>query len=304
MGAFVPGSITVEDGSGQPVDVTVHEGPAPGCPVTWAEIIPKQPWSNGTTYIVRVKPMYPTAGVGKDNLRFVAGAASLPDPELAAPKSHVSMLTGFPPDGAACVAFTTKTCVNVEGQTEDKRDIEVIVRRGDKMLMRSLMWANDSDFGFAEEPDCLELRRRAKTGKRSPPVILCGKDLPSKKLANPSGNWSTWPVCKDGAFEEQSSATSQGNPDLPKPDTSAAGMGDSQPPAAGGDDPQADDDSPNDDGSHADDDSRAGDNRSSDHREYGCSAASTRAGTRAPLAMLAAIAAGAVVRRRRAAKRR
>jgi hypothetical protein len=299
MGVFVPGSVTVEDELGQTVDVTVNEGPAPGgCPATWAEIIPKQPWGVRTTYTVRVKAKYPTAGLGKDNYVFVTGADSLPDPDLAAPKSRVSMLTGFPPDGAACTAFTTKTCVNVEGQTEDKRDIEVIVRRGDTLLMRSLMWTNDSDFAFDEQPDRLELRRRSPTGKRSNAVILSGEDLPARKLSNPSGGWSTWPQCKGGVFNEQRSSTSQGNADLPKPDTSLAGTGGSQPSAA----PDEEDESATGD-APSNDDASSKDDAPSSRREYGCAAVPAAPSAGTPFALLVAIAAGTVVRRRRAAKR-
>jgi hypothetical protein len=289
MGSFVPGSVTVEDARGQTVDVTVNEGPSPGCPGTWAEIIPKQPWAPRTTYVVRVQPMYPDAGIGKDNYRFVTGVDSLEDSELAVPKTRASLLTGLPDTGAACTAFSLKTCINVEGQTEDQRDVEVIVRRGDRIMLRTLMWVNDMDFGFAERPDCLELRRRSPTGKRSKPVMLCGKDLPATALKNTGGDWSTWPACKDGAFKQQ---TSPGTSELPAPHVSAAGTGASPPSAAGGED-----DSASDDDSHSEDDP------ASSHREYGCAAIPRVPGTRAPIAMLAAIAAGAAVRRRRAAKR-
>jgi hypothetical protein len=290
MGAFVPGSVTVEDGLAQKVDITVNEGPAAGCPGTWAEIVPKQPWAPSTTYTIRVKPMHPDSGLGKDSSTFVTGVASLPEPDLPLPKTRASLLTGLPGDGAACASFNLKTCINVEGQTEERRDVELIVRRGDRVMLRTLMWANDMDFGFIERPDCLELRRRSPTGQRSKPVTLCGDDLPATKLANPSARWDAWPRCENGRFVEQ--RASQSTSDVPRPDASPAGTGGSQPTSA-----------PDDAESSSDQAARSDDDSSPAHREYGCAAVSTTPRTRAPVAMLVAVAAGAVVRSRRRAKR-
>src|SRR5262249_23591640 len=80
-GAFVPGSITVEDEGGEPVDVTINEGPPAGCSRAWAEIIPKHAWRARATYTIRVAAMLPDEWTANPDpsLTFVTGVDVLPD---------------------------------------------------------------------------------------------------------------------------------------------------------------------------------------------------------------------------------
>lgn len=280
-GSFEPGSITVEDELGQRVDVTIHEGHAAGgCPGTWAEIIPQQPWSVHTAYIIRVKPRSPAQSTADDSqLRFVTGSDSLPESELAVPEARLSTLTDLP-DLGSCGPIKAKTCLNVEGQTEERRDVEVIARRGDELLLRTLLPINDADYGFAELPDCLELRRRSPTGARSKPLMLCGDELHVKKYEQ-RGNKPDWPRCEDGTFTPEAGPEDGDRPSGEPLDTSSSGAAGSPPSAADGDEP-------NTDGPAA-----------PNHHAYGCSAMQGRPGTAGPLAWIVAALFFRAVRRRK-----
>jgi hypothetical protein len=297
-GAFKLGSVTVEDSVGQRVeDLTINESTNPGCGGTWAEIIPNQPWRPRTTYIIRVQAVHLSeASPEASSLTFVAGVDSLPEPELTVPKGRASILTGLP-EPAACGPVKATTCINVEGQTEARRDVEIIARRGDRVLLRTLMPINDANFGFDEVPDCLELRRRSPTGKRSKPLMLCGDDLLATKYLEQSTNWADWPTCENGRYSKARTSAPGGNDsDLPKPSSGPADE-----PGTGSDAAGA---PPSAAGHTAG--SRADDSAEPSHREYGCAATTPRkcANTGAGWLVLAMLAMSAFVRRRASRRQR
>jgi MYXO-CTERM domain-containing protein len=66
-----------------------------------------------------------------------------------------------------------------------RSDVEVIARRGDETLLHWMLKAGDGAFKLDAVPDCLEFRRRARTGRRSAPVILCDEALEAKPYIEP-----------------------------------------------------------------------------------------------------------------------
>jgi hypothetical protein len=177
LGAFPVESLTLEDEDGQPVEFTLHAGPTPSCPGTSADLVPKHPLKSGTTYVLEVQPLYPSSG-GPSSVRFTTGTTSLPDEEPEPPTASASVFLDVPPDGISCGGGTVLAFIDVP----DWEDVEVVARRGDTVLLHWMLNAGDGAFELEEVPDCLEFRRRAPTGRRSTPVVLCGDALAERPL--------------------------------------------------------------------------------------------------------------------------
>jgi hypothetical protein len=97
----------------------------------------------------------------------------LPETVLEPPVALASMISGLPPSGLLCVSGEFMTCVTVD----DFENVEVLARRGEEIVMRWMLLDRDGDFLLEAAPDCVEFRRRSRTGKRSAAVAICGKQL-------------------------------------------------------------------------------------------------------------------------------
>ena len=135
------------------------------------------------------------AQTSNDVLAFTTGNASLPDPELAMPKAHVSLMRDLP--GTSCGPMPVVACIDVGGLASDPNDVEVIARR-DRVLLRAFTRGPDGTLDLDAIPDCMEFRRRAPTGKRSKPLVLCGADWHSSTYEDP-GTFD-WPSSRGGKF--------------------------------------------------------------------------------------------------------
>ena len=175
-GVFVPGSITLEDANGASVEFLLNEGPWPGCQGVSADVLPKAPLKPNTRYVLRVKPRYPDAlskSEAPDSISFTTGTKSLPDDQaLAPPTGTASVLRNGPP--TMCGGQTVFMCLGID----DPTDVELIIRRGDEILLRTTtLVLNDGLYATDQVPDCVELRRRSGTGRRSEPLEICGDAL-------------------------------------------------------------------------------------------------------------------------------
>jgi uncharacterized protein (TIGR03382 family) len=273
--------------AGSGCEVTYLHYREAGCPPTGNSASEPPPSPAPRTYIIRVKPYYPENDPKEgSSLTFTTGIEMLPERELTVPKARASAINEVPELGG-CGDFPVLTCLNVEGQTEDVRDVEVIARRDGKIAMRTLLPINDADYGFDGLPDCLELRRRSPTGKRSEAVMLC--DLEAHKYPKIDPARRDYPSCHNGAWEPlQRTAAPGGDTDeLPKPTTTPAPAGAAAPEAQ----PSAAD---------SEDQSKRDPEAASDHHQYGCAAAPHRRDQGAvPIALLLMAAVAASRRRRR-----
>ncbi|MET0386869.1 MAG: Ig-like domain-containing protein, partial [Polyangiales bacterium] len=203
-GAFAAGSAVLEDADGKPVPVEVNEGPTPGCAGTWAELVPKAPLAESATYVVRIEPLYTREQLGDDyptSITFTTGTSLLPDvaPEPLTGTVRGSVITSAPP-GGLCDLGAQFACTHVA----DRKNVELVARRGDKVLMRTLLPEDyDSDdivYTFDEAPDCLELRRRTATGQRSEAITVCGDALASRPFESGDRDRHGVTQCHDGVF--------------------------------------------------------------------------------------------------------
>jgi hypothetical protein len=195
MGAFARDSISLRDAEGRPVPFALTAGPTAGCDGISAELVPEQPLRPNTEYVVSVDGIYPNADEGKNTLSFTTGTALLPDEEPQVPQGAASVLLNSP--APLCGSGSVRACVGVS----DYRDVELIARRGERVLLHWLMGADAGEFALVEQPDCIELRRRTATGRRSAPLKICGDAL----QANPYlGDYPLSGRCHAGKFMDPS----------------------------------------------------------------------------------------------------
>jgi hypothetical protein len=96
---------------------------------------------------------------------------------------------------------------------------------------------DDGSYALEEQPDCIELRRRAADGRRSEPAKICDAELLARDYRASDSKQNGWAECKGGvlgdrdAYDESSDAGAATEPardtpaanDAPsKPDTSSA----------------------------------------------------------------------------------
>lgn len=274
VGMFVPDSVVLEDEAGQSVAFTLNAGPTSGpCgPNNWADLIPKQPLQPNTKYTIRVEPL---PSIGRQTLpntvTFTTGADMLDDEQVTTPVGRASTLLHVR-DGFDCGPSNAMTCTDVS----PRKNIEVIARRGSRVLMRTVYPSLDEGmFGFDETPDCIEFRHRSATGKRSAPLILCGDALPTREFRDSDLDGPTV-MCKGGVIGNSGTGKADGGKNTPKdpPTTVAADAGPKSDPdvnaepkwphegAAGSRAPASNSDS---NAPPASDEAK--------HRTYGCSAA-------------------------------
>ena len=97
-------------------------------------------------------------------------------------------------------------CVSVDAPIDDEQRVEVIARREHKVVMRWLLddiGNADAIFAMTPVPDCIEVRRRAKTGKRSAPTEVCGDALKVTPFREEDVDASQ---CRNGEFQAREPA--------------------------------------------------------------------------------------------------
>ncbi len=202
-------SIKLEDASGNEVPFALNHGPIDlGCTSTWSELIPKQPLAAVTQYTVRASSFSGTSL--PDDLTsttFTTGTRLLPDEALAKPQGRASFLQRITGPGDGCGPVKFKGCIGLE----EGGDIEMIARHGDDIILRMQLRELDGQFSFKVLPDCLEFRRRSRTGQRSEPLTICGDDLSTRDFRESDMDGYSL-ACHDGVFgkpeAEESSAAS------------------------------------------------------------------------------------------------
>ena len=225
-GPFDPSTVTLEDEHGAKLTFTLDVGPRLGCLGGWAELRPRQPLAATTRYTVRVGALYPDALAADErvaSISFTTGSDELADRSLERPRlTAASILRGAPDCGGVP---TIAACI---GGLEEQAptDLELIARRGDKILLRiTSLIQGDGSYGLEEQPDCIELRRRAADGRRSEPTTICGAALLARDYRESDSTPNGWVECKDGilgdrdAYDESLDA---GAPREPVADASAA----------------------------------------------------------------------------------
>jgi hypothetical protein len=194
-GAFRADSLSLQDANGEPVEFTFQGGPWPSCPGTSGELIPKQPLRPNTRYVLKVEPSHPEHGADNASLAFTTGSNSLPDEEPTAPSAGASVIYDVPPDGVSCGNGTVRLNIDVK----DWNDVEVVARRGDDTVLHWMLKTGEGGFKLDALPDCVEFRRRARTGRRSSPVTFCGEELEAKRFGEP-------PAAEPGPIQDASAS--------------------------------------------------------------------------------------------------
>jgi hypothetical protein len=195
-GVFAPSSVRLQNERGEAVPFELNAGPWPACEGTSADVIPREPLQPNTRYTLRVDALYPDAyepPQATATLEFRTGTTSLPEISLAVPSLSATVVRDGPP--AMCGTGTHTVCIG----TSDSAGTELIMRRGSTVLLRTTTLVRDSgSYALAEIPDCIELRRRAPTGKRSEPFRLCGDDLRVQGWTKDDNDEFDWPRCESG----------------------------------------------------------------------------------------------------------
>ncbi len=164
-----------------------------------------------TRYTIRVDALHPGALKPDErvaSIRFTTGNDELADQSLAPPQlAAASILRGAPdcgglPSISACIGGL---------EEESPTDLELIARRGDEILLRiTSLVHDDGGYKVEEQPDCIELRRRAADGRRSAPTTICGDALLARDYRESDKGPNGWVQCRDGilgdraAYEESS----------------------------------------------------------------------------------------------------
>jgi hypothetical protein len=132
----------------------------------------------------------------------------LPDTSLEPPSSGNASVVFDGPE-PFCGGGTVYTCLGID----DVQGIELIVRRGEEVLMRTTTVVQDDGlYALPSVPDCVELRRRAPTGKRSAPLTICGDALNARPwMASDTAKQVV--QCRDGVIGVPPSARDAGAPD-------------------------------------------------------------------------------------------
>lgn len=208
-GNLDPRALALRDAAGKRIAFKLNHGPVPGCPGTWAELVPIHPLAADTKHTVRVVSTFADRQVVE--ISFTTGSKSLPETSLAIPRGSVSLVRGVPAV-SQCYFGDVHGCVGIA----DEQNIEIVARKGTQILMRWLLSNRDSEFSLYEAPDCIELRRRSPTGQRSAPLELCGAALGLRSYRQ--GDVRGYDLlCKDGVI----GSDTPGPDDVPAPPSDA-----------------------------------------------------------------------------------
>lgn len=203
-GAFDPATISLEDEDGVKLAFALNVGPRFGCLGGWAELLPSQPLAANARFTIRVAASQPDALAADKrvaSITFTTGSDELADvPLLPPPLTAASVLRGAPDCGGVPVVMA---CIGgLEQQTP--ADVELIARRGNEILLRiTSLIQNDGNYGMAAPPDCIELRRRARDGRRSEPTKICGDALLTRDYLASEATPGSWVACKDGILGDR-----------------------------------------------------------------------------------------------------
>jgi hypothetical protein len=130
---------------------------------------------------------------------------------------------------ASCASGSALACLSLD----DWEDVEVVARRDGEVTMRWVLLSGEGGLAFPEAPDCLELRRRSPTGRRSEPLVICGDAFNTRSLRDEDLTHRNL-TCSEGTIEV-SDASGHRPPDARSETTEGADAG-----VAGDDDPGAD----------------------------------------------------------------
>ena len=144
-------------------------------------ISPHEPLRPNTRYFLKVEPLVQEQGGRSPSLTFTTGSESLSDEEPTQPTATASVVYDVPPDGASCGVGTVRASIDVK----DWADVEVIARRDDHILLHWMLTTGGGAFKLDAMPNCIDFRRRTRTGRRSAPVTLCGEALVTKSFLEP-----------------------------------------------------------------------------------------------------------------------
>jgi hypothetical protein len=199
QGAFDASTLELQDERGTSVDFTLQQGPRVGCQGAWAELQPKRALQPNTRYTIRVEPLYPDSFPPSERthtLTFTTGDGPLPEQHLEPPRlAHASVVYA----ALYCGGTSVSMCIGGLGEPMPK-DIEVIARRDDQVLLRVIGGlVDDGLYGLDDVPTCVELRRRAANGRRSEPITICGAALGARD-PRPSDYQSMVLQCRDGVI--------------------------------------------------------------------------------------------------------
>jgi hypothetical protein len=205
-GLFEQTGIAFTDEHGVEQKFKLNLGPQVFCLGGFAELIPEQPLAANTRYTIRVVASYPDSLYPEQRtgtVSFTTGSAELADKTLRPPQlTAASVLLGAPDCGGERVAMACIGCL----ERNIPKDHELIARRGDKILLRTTQFIQrDASYGLDEQPDCIELRRRALDGRRSEPRTICGSALLTRDFQE-SDLVDQWVQCKDGILGDGSAS--------------------------------------------------------------------------------------------------
>ncbi|MET0284580.1 MAG: Ig-like domain-containing protein [Polyangiales bacterium] len=186
-GVFDPASLSLESEGGDAIPFELNAGPWLNCPGTSADVLPRSALSANTRYVLRVKAL---DGKTTSTLHFTTGTKTLPEISFAPPHLTASVIRGVPDEHQP----TQKLVLACLG-TNDTEQVELRIVRGREVLHRTTRVVSGGFYRLPKVPDCIELRRRLATGKRSEPVAVCGKQLSVRTWKGTAGER---PSCEDG----------------------------------------------------------------------------------------------------------
>jgi hypothetical protein len=217
-GFFQPDTLVLENASGEPHPFSLRQwqitGPCGGG--YSAELIPTPALEPNTTYAIRATRLLKSADpeAAKYVVHFGTGTELLPDPELTRPSAQLTLLVPAQ-YSTSCGPLAATGCLTVD----DPTDVEVVVRDGSTILSQFMLSNNNQHLGLSKLPTCIDVQRRAPTGRRSAALSFCGDAL-NVHMATESN------LCGgSGASPQPSPAPSDPNAPTPTPRvwTGAAG---------------------------------------------------------------------------------
>lgn len=275
-GFFDPDTIALANLSGRPHAFERRAWQAQGpCGGSFtAEVIPTPALDPDTHYELRVMPRPSAGNPGVSGapivVRFSTGAELLPDPELARPNGRLALVKPSPNMSTSCGPYAATGCLTVD----DPTDVELVLRDGDQIFSVLKSLQEYQPLILWKMPTCIDLQRRAPTGRRSPPLTFCGADLKLLTGSQATCNADFFGGVRPNDSEPEAAAPPQaaGASGGTRPPPSHSGDADSQPMAA---DPEA------------------------AHHEYGCTALARSNAPRGGLTAFVLIALVALSRLRR-----
>lgn len=179
-GDFDPDSLTLENDRGESHEFMLRTSESSGpCGTSHsAELVPLAALEADSRYELRVtRRSRVSAGSGNLDeqvvVSFSTGNVLLPDPELEAPRAKL-VLGALPGNmSSSCGPLAAHGCVTVD----DPTDVILVMRDGDVSFSEMVLRDASTPLLLFKLPECIDLLRRAPTGRRSKPVTFCGDAL-------------------------------------------------------------------------------------------------------------------------------